>query len=142
MNFLRRLAFQGGKNLMTAHVSMLLKSSASLTCFRACFLPGRAKDLSAPRNIHLLYIDIWQYLAEFQTAVAKKGKNITFYVLRSFSDNLSVCEIRWKSMIQPDGSHILHRKDSVCMLDKCSKNTYIRTYIHTKYLILFSFPRR
>jgi hypothetical protein len=39
----------GGGNLMTARVSMLLKSRASLTCFRACFLPGRAKDLSAPR---------------------------------------------------------------------------------------------
>jgi len=38
----------GGKKLMTAHVSMLLKSRASLTCFRACFVPGRAKDLSAP----------------------------------------------------------------------------------------------
>jgi len=37
------------KNLMTARVSMLLKSRASLTSFRACFLPGRAKDLSAPR---------------------------------------------------------------------------------------------
>jgi len=35
------------KNLMTARVSMLLKSRTSLTCFRACFLPGRAKDLSA-----------------------------------------------------------------------------------------------
>ena len=37
-----------GKNL-TARVSMLLKSRASLTCFRACFLPGRAEDLSARR---------------------------------------------------------------------------------------------
>ena len=37
------------KNLMTVRVSMLLKSPASLTCFRACFLPGRAKGLSAPR---------------------------------------------------------------------------------------------
>ena len=37
------------KNVMTARVSMLLKSRASLACFRACFLPGRAKDLSAPR---------------------------------------------------------------------------------------------
>ena len=37
------------KNLMTACVSILLKSRASLTCFRACFLPGRAKELSAPR---------------------------------------------------------------------------------------------
>jgi len=34
---------------MTAHISMLLKSHASLTCFRACFLPGWAKDLSASR---------------------------------------------------------------------------------------------
>ena len=38
-----------GKNLMKARVSMLLKSRASQICFRACFLPGRAKDLSAPR---------------------------------------------------------------------------------------------
>jgi len=37
------------KNSMTASVSMLLKSRVSLTCFRACCLPGRAKDLSAPR---------------------------------------------------------------------------------------------
>ena len=28
---------------------MLLKLRTSLTCFRACFLPGQAKDLSAPR---------------------------------------------------------------------------------------------
>ena len=38
---------------MTARVSMLLKSHASLTCFRACFLPGRAKDLSALRYLVL-----------------------------------------------------------------------------------------
>jgi len=37
------------RNLMSARVSMLLKSRASLTCFRACFLPGRAKDLLSPR---------------------------------------------------------------------------------------------
>jgi len=39
----------GRKNVMTARISMLLKSRASLTFFRACFRPGRAKDLSAPR---------------------------------------------------------------------------------------------
>jgi len=37
------------RNLMTARVSILLKSRSSLTCFRACFLLGRAKDLSAPQ---------------------------------------------------------------------------------------------
>ena len=41
------------KNLVTARVSMLLKLRASLTCFRACFFPGRAKDLSAPRYLFL-----------------------------------------------------------------------------------------
>jgi hypothetical protein len=37
------------RNLMTARVSILSKSRAPLTCCRACFLPGRTKDLSAPR---------------------------------------------------------------------------------------------
>jgi hypothetical protein len=45
-------------NLMAARVSMSLKSRASLACFRACFLPGRAKDLSAPRYLFLLQIKI------------------------------------------------------------------------------------
>jgi len=35
VNFLRQLALQGEKNVMTGRVSMLLKSRASLTCFRA-----------------------------------------------------------------------------------------------------------
>jgi len=39
------------KNLMTASVSMLLKSRGSLVCFRAFFLPGRAKDLPAAGNL-------------------------------------------------------------------------------------------
>jgi len=44
----------GKKNLMTARVSMLLKSRASPPCFPACFLPGRAKDLSAPGTLSRL----------------------------------------------------------------------------------------
>jgi len=39
------------KKMMTACVSMLLKSRKSLICFRACFLPGLVKDLSAPRYL-------------------------------------------------------------------------------------------
>ena len=41
--------FLAEKKNLTARVSMLLKSRASLTCFRACFLPGLARDLSALR---------------------------------------------------------------------------------------------
>ena len=47
------LPLQGKNILMTASVSMLLKSRASLTCFRACFLPGRTKDFSAP-PVHIV----------------------------------------------------------------------------------------
>jgi len=54
--FLWRLALQEKKNVMTVCVSMLLKSRASLTCFGACFLPGRAKDLSAPGIYRVLFV--------------------------------------------------------------------------------------
>ena len=37
----------GEKNLMTARIPMSLKLCASLTCFRACFLAGQTKELSA-----------------------------------------------------------------------------------------------
>ena len=36
---------------MTARVSKLLKSRASLTCFQACFLPGLANNFSTLRYI-------------------------------------------------------------------------------------------
>jgi len=48
-NFPSAPCLAGKRNWMRARVSMLLKSRASLTCFRACFLAGRAKDLLAPR---------------------------------------------------------------------------------------------
>ena len=50
------------RNLMTARVSILLKSRPSQTCFRACFLPGRTKDLSAHGNhiaVVAVYIVTW-----------------------------------------------------------------------------------
>jgi len=53
------------KNLMTARVSMLLKSRASLIFFRACFLPGRAKDLSAPLHISAIYTSPANHLVIF-----------------------------------------------------------------------------
>ena len=50
----------GGGDLMTARVSMLLISRASLTCFRACFLPGRAKDLPASRYVFGIFGTVLQ----------------------------------------------------------------------------------
>ena len=37
------------KNLMTARVSMLLKSRLSLTCFGACFLPGPVRSFCSTK---------------------------------------------------------------------------------------------
>jgi len=42
------------RNLMTACISILLKTCTSLTYFRACFFPGWAKDLTAPRHFKSL----------------------------------------------------------------------------------------
>ena len=53
---------------MTARVSMLLKRRASLTCFRACFFRGRAKDLSAPRYYVCVYVCIYIYIIHFKNA--------------------------------------------------------------------------
>ena len=55
---------------MTARVSMLLKSRASVTCFRACLLPGRAKDLSA----HRYRYNSWrQQIAAFSHIIPKSS---------------------------------------------------------------------
>ena len=53
------------RNLMTARISMLLKLRAFLICFRASFLPGRAKDLSASRYC------FWCNLLWVRTAISQ-----------------------------------------------------------------------
>jgi len=69
------------KTLMTARVSMLLKSSASPTCFRVCFLPGWAKDLSAP-----LYVFDYMLTCRVCEGLIFTTNNcsFTFYVKRKF----------------------------------------------------------
>ena len=53
---------------------MLLKSRASQTCFRACFLPGRAKDLSAPRyNVTNIQLGVLHSLKLRSSEIAVGG---------------------------------------------------------------------
>jgi len=60
---------------------MLLKSRAFLTCFRACFLPGRAKDLSAPRYIYI-YIYIYRERErDFKIMTRLKGRVVRLRLL-------------------------------------------------------------
>jgi len=55
---------------MIARVLTLLKSRASLTCFRACFLPGRAKDLSAPRyKLTIRKTDLFHVIITFSSDI-------------------------------------------------------------------------
>jgi len=65
--FLSAPCLSGKKNLMTARVSMFLKSRASLTRLRTCFLPGRAKDLSAPRYLKPWIVWWMEYDQRLQT---------------------------------------------------------------------------
>jgi len=45
---------------MTAGVAVLLKPHVTLKCFRAYFLPGRAKDLSAPGILFIQSVEFSQ----------------------------------------------------------------------------------
>ena len=67
------------EDLMTARVSMLLKSRASLTCYRACFLPGRAKDLSAPGKLssNYCYANLCLMVTEIKHQVVKAQRGGT-----------------------------------------------------------------
>jgi len=87
------------RNLMTARVSMLLKSRASLTCFRSCFLPGRAKDLPASWYIKKL-ITIYTFVQETQQL--RIPKDSMWHIIRSrYYD-------KWHDMISYDMIYLLN----------------------------------
>ena len=81
VNFLRRLALQE-KNLMTARVSMLLKSRASLTCFRACFLPGSAKVSQERSRVWILLISQKKHTGDDDNSLARPGKKQANFSIR------------------------------------------------------------
>jgi len=63
------------KNLVIARVSILLKSRSSLTFFRACFFPGRAKDLSAPRYLFLSVVLLRKW-KQWKRNIIKRRVNV------------------------------------------------------------------
>jgi len=74
----------GNKILMTARVSMLLKSRMSLTCSRAYFLPGRAKDLSASRyNAQSIFS--WSHIKFFVNDARLYSGHISYKILNFLS---------------------------------------------------------
>jgi len=69
---------------------MLLKSRASLTCFRACLLPGRTKDLSTPRydvtvevclmrNSHFMWFLVTHLRGRIATEARNETRNSGYY---------------------------------------------------------------
>ena len=89
---------------------MLLKSRTSLTCFRACVLPGRAKDLSAPRVHKPLYVR--------RALSCRLACTLVTKVL------ISVCEIHWNACY-----HSVQKLLSSRLLSKNLKIKIYRTII-------------
>ena len=80
---------------MTARVSMLLKSRASLTCFRACFLPSWAKDLSAPGIFYSTHMNIVWLLQGYIEVTGER--NLSDFM--TISHELCGCEMYcWRSL--------------------------------------------
>jgi len=74
------------RNLMTARVSVLLKSRGSLTCYQASFLSGRAKDLSAPQYVHftLTNLSVWDLRSSWMSG------SCGWQLIIDVSENISV----------------------------------------------------
>ena len=100
------------RNLITVRVAILLKSRASLTCFRACFLPGRAKDLSAPRYY---YTDFF-YMAYWNTRTRNLWQCSEIPVMWiGFKPQISVCSkcvLKPIRCVHPEGMHL---QTNVCI---------------------------
>jgi len=71
----------GKRNLITARGPISLKSRSSLTCFRVCFLPGRANDLLAPRKKYAANFPTRKSGTKFRINLLK----LTVVVFRSYS---------------------------------------------------------
>ena len=80
------------KRNLTARVSMLLKSRASLTCFLACFLPGQAKDLSAPRY---LLRDTHTLTHTTHSTRSSRNFSVCYSLQRKFINSLLIFELGW-----------------------------------------------
>ena len=85
---------------MTARVSMLLKSRASLICFRGCFLPGLAKDLSAPRYSERVPSEM--FITIYPTQYTIKYKTL-FYSVLCFTKKESSVLMQYKHIHPRNG---------------------------------------
>ena len=68
---------------MTARVSMSLKSRASLTYFRACVLPGRAKDLSAPPYLNTVKYEMTERMVPVSGFAWRHAGDLTWVCLHT-----------------------------------------------------------
>ena len=111
------------KKLMRAHVSMLLKSRASLTCLRACFLPGWSKDLSAPRYVGPV-ISLWNWeILETPSYLSFNSHTYTHSLIHSHTNTHSH---------SPTLTHTLSHSHTHTQSHTVSHtHTFSRTHTHT-----------
>ena len=124
--FLSATCLQEKRNLMTAYISMLLKSPSSLTCFGACFLPGWAKDLSAPRYKQCMRTVLLTYLYLF---AVKNSKFVLFLLLmcaewfKNFWNNLHCRSGIVIFCFHKIRQFVLYLKLTLCSLMDCMKRS-------------------
>jgi len=75
------------KNLITPRISMLLKSRTSLICFRACFFPGRAKDLSAPRY---MFIRVFRFVGSYKNPSSSMSTFSSYSLVFSIESRINI----------------------------------------------------
>ena len=77
------------RDLMTTRVSMLMKTRASPTCFRACFPHGRAKDLLATQYaVHYLLLKMYSFIRLRTSELKNKITLVNFFHQMSYSVHL------------------------------------------------------
>ena len=86
----------GKKKLMTARVSMLLKSRTSLTCFRACFLPVGLRTYQHPYTENYLKLQVKFYVFQWGRCAGSKFPDKMQY--HRFPDQVNRQEIINKFM--------------------------------------------
>jgi len=118
------------RNLMTARVSMLLKSRASLTCFPACFRPGRAKDLSAPRYNNCGSFFFWNESNQRVNLVTHFHLPPSIIMIETLTPRLLYFS-EW--LLIKHGSKICYNKQNVDVWGQSAEqNSYTYTWIGRK----------
>ena len=111
---------------------MLLKSRASLTCFRACFFPGRAKDLSALRVCSVESVSLYNFVNDTNVRVLFLMYSVSF-IYKLYMFRTSPGQSSSQSILLPQHDPTSFTPSRV---PDCQLNRYVRRYINKIIIVL------